>query len=336
MFEFLSRLFAFADNAPQKANERRVGTAIEAVMDGTAPRLRLVSDYKQKLWPATEGSLAFVQELANRLGEPAKLGRADFSADPRIHALFGSADSLEKIVSRDANIRDFVDEPGAPAEFFAILMARRGQKRILGARLTGQIIQNDVPQTMLSFSEHRLVAVSASETGMHNLVKRGAFRQLVHWALDTITALKAGTSERHAGMLRERLEALSSFQGGNEHPFWLHPPGHHNGDAAHRLGDIDRRMAECNEPCSLDDYLAVIVDVLSHPERYLRVDTFSATVDRMGVVLGPEDEGSPGVDRITLSEVIMPDQPEPVVFLPVRLARQDIPPRPGLNLNGVY
>ncbi|MDD5296747.1 MAG: hypothetical protein PHU46_07530 [Rhodocyclaceae bacterium] len=339
MFEFLSRLFAFAEDAPKKASERRLDTAIEAVMDGTAPRLRLVSDYKKKLRPPTQTAVAFVQELASGLGAPADLSRAAFSADPRIHALFGSPDSLQNLVSRDANVRAFVEDPGFVLlpEFHALLMARRSQKRILGARLTGQIIQSDVPQTMLSFSEHRLVAVSASETGTLNLVQRGAFRQLVHWALATLTAMKSGSNERHSIMLRERLEALSSFQGGNEHPFWLHPAGHDHGDAAHRLGEIDQRMAECNDPpCSLDDYLAVVADVLSHPERYLRMDTFSAIVDRMSVVLGPEDEGSPGVDRITLSEVVMPDQPDPVVVLPVRLSRGDILPRPELNLDAVY
>ena len=336
MFEFLSRMFSFVEDSPGSTEDHILETAMEGVVDGTDARLRALSDYKKRLRPATETSLAFVRQIESRLRAPARLSRAGFGADPCIHALFGSADSMHGIVSRDPNIRSFLEGATLAPEFYAILMARRDEKHILGARLTGNVMQSDVPQSVLSFSDHRLMAVSETEEGMRALVKRDAFRQLVHWALATLTAMKSGSTDRRTCRLRERLASLSWFHSGNEQPFWLHFAGQ-EGDPARRQAQTDRRKTERpGPPCSLDDYLTVVVEVLSHPERYLRLGTFSATVDRLGVMLGPEEESGIGVDCITLSEVTMPDQPEPVVFLPVRISRSEVLLNPGLNLDALY
>jgi hypothetical protein len=189
-------MFSFVEDAPGNTEDHILETALEGVVDGTDARLRALPDYKKRLRPATEISLAFVRRIETSLGAPAKLNRAGFGTDPCIHALFGSADSMHDIVSRDPNVRSFLEGGPLAPDIFAILMARRNQKHILGAQITGEVIQNDVPQTVLSFSDHRLMAVSQTEEEMHTLVQRDALRQLVHWALATLTAMKSGISDQ--------------------------------------------------------------------------------------------------------------------------------------------
>lgn len=335
MFQFLSRMFSFVEATPASTDDTQLETAMEAVLDGTDPRLRLLPNYQQTLRPATLTAITHVRNIAAQLGAPTELSRAGFAADPRIHTLFCSADSLLELINRDANVRAFVAEsaPASQPHIHAVLIARRSSKQTLGMKLMGEVLANDVPQTVLNFSDHKLVGVSGSADETLSLVKRSAFRQLIHYALGALTAAKTHRSDRDADILKERMNTLASMHSGNEHPFWPTLCCKGNGESAHRLNEIDHQLTECtSSPCTLDDYLAIVVGVLSHPECYLSPGRYTAVVDRMGIILDKEEADQSGLAPVSLPEVTMPELTAPLVTLPVRLIRADIHPYTGLKL----
>lgn len=332
MFEFLARLFSLGESEPVSPEAQWLDAAIETAVDGTDPRLRLLSDYQQRLRPAAETAIAHVRTLADTLGAPTELSHAAFSTDARVHLLFASADSIGETIARDANVRAFLAGQGAVPDggFHAVLMARRSSRRMLGVSLRGDVLQNDVPQTVLSFSEHRLVAVSPSLEETLVLVKRGAYRQLVLCALATLTAIR----NHDTPLMRERLAAMARFQGGHEQPFWPHQQCEGDREALARLAEIDQVLGQCDQGnCSLSDYLTVVAGVLSLPGRSLRADIFRATVDRLGIVQ-PEGDAV-GTDRVVLAEVHLPGESGPQVVIPVFVPRSEIRPEEGLRLDAV-
>ncbi len=332
MFEWLFKLFSFMEPAPADSEQRLLGAAIEAVVDGTDPRLRAVPHYQEHLREATQNTLRHVRHMAGQLGEPVALTRANFAADARVHLLFSRADAITDLLRTSPELRQLkADQPFA-SEYYGVLTAKREEKHVLGMKMMGEVLQNDVPQTVLNFKEHRLLALSSSPTDSLIQIKRSAFTYVVQRALAAVTALKNHNGDLAAHLLQERFVALAQYHGNLEPGVLPKLPTPVDCATQDRISALDERLQAClAAPCSLDDYLRVVVEAIAHPERCLQQGHYSPRVDRMGVVLGAAEAEQVGAESVLLPEVLMPDYPNPIVTLPVRISGADIPDYQGLR-----
>ena len=99
MLRLLQSLFSTTPTHPGKFDAALIRGAIERVVGGTDPRLRMASQYQKKLWPAVERSMDYVNALVDSLPPPVEIGGCRFTTDPRLRALFASTKHLQEILS---------------------------------------------------------------------------------------------------------------------------------------------------------------------------------------------------------------------------------------------
>jgi hypothetical protein len=296
MIELLARLFARHDTP----EDRLIRVAIDAIVAGTDPRLRAVGGVDKRLHEPARTAIRYVRDIAERLGPAVELSAAIYGSDPRVHALFGSVDSMRQIVGRDPALRAFEREADRPRgdEVFALLLAERRLKHVLGMDLHGDVVMRDLAKTLLVFAGHRLRAVAGSEAEARRALRILAFRQLVAAARRHIDDARAG-----------RPIALDA--GAADDP---------------AIADIAARLRQTGSSAlTLADYLVLVAGVFARPERQLQARMYSAVVDRMGALVEGSNTRS-DTDAIAFWEIQRADQDAPTVALRVRLRPEDFPP----------
>lgn len=300
MIELLSRLFARHDTP----EDHLLHAAVDAVIDGTDARLRVAPNVARRLRQPVRTAIGYVRGIVEHLGPAVELSAASFGSDPRVHALFGSVDSMRQTVGRDPALRSFEREAGYAVgdEAFALLLAERRLKQVLGMDLQGDLVLRDLRRTLLIFGNHRLRAAAASEAESLRAARLLAFSQLVIAAHDRLEQVKSGQS----------LTGTEAMPTADEY------------DA--RVAEILGRSRQAGGAgLTLDDYLELVAEVLAHPNRHLRAEPFTAVVDKMGALVESAGELPADVDRVTFWEIRRPEREAPTATLMVRFKRADFP-----------
>jgi hypothetical protein len=295
MIELLSRLFSRQETPA----DRLLHAAVDIVIDGTDSRLRVAPNVGRHLRQPVRTAIAYVRGLADHLGPAVDLSAETFGSDPRVHALFASVDAMRQTIGRDPALHDLGHAAGDEA--FALLLAERQIKHVLGMELHGDLVMRDLKRSLLVFANHRLRAVATSEAESQRAVRLLAFRQLVAAAHECLEGVKAGQPiDPAAGSAADE-----------------------NG---RRVADIVARVRRSGASgLTLEDYLVFVVEVLAHPERHLRAEPFTAVVDRMGALA--EGAKTPAdAERVMFWEMWRQGSEAPTAALMVRLRRADFPP----------
>ena len=299
---FLQEVFggiaAFAQQhlAEHRLNQERLASmreAIEQVVDASEPRIRLVGNYAEKLLEAVEAALRHSEDILRRLPPALTLSGRAWMADPRVHAFFATADDLRSTLSLDPCIQAFFKD-GNPSECFALMLMIKRETATFGMALQGDMLVREVPQTVVSFSHHRLFFPTASETGLRRELRRRTLIFLATRALERINELRTRRSdlEEQRRQLQAQLRALRGHTQG------LHPMLSSADAEATRQAALDQRLAQTEQDLvavrkqlgTLDDYLEQVRQVLSQPETYLQIQPLSLRLNRLGVKL---DANSP-------------------------------------------
>lgn len=309
MFEYLTRMFSPGqDSAAQDLPKERIQAAVEQVIDGTDPRLRMVSGYQTRLSGPAATALNHVDQIVRQLAGPRPFGRRAFGADPHLHAFFASAQELNETVHTNRALREFASY-GQNAEqqsCIALLTMERHEKTVFGTALDGEMLRRDIRQTAVNFSGHRLVTPSADEERTRLKLKERAFNGLVELALEALTELRARKEdlEDQARLLRAKLGLL-----GKTRKFGLDSE-----IAAEALSDTDllearTRLSRIEEqlkratanPLTLDDHIQRIGAVLENARDLLLLRDIRLSVTRMGLKAEGAVQGR--VDTLDLQEV---------------------------------
>jgi hypothetical protein len=281
--------------------ESLIEAAIERAVDGTDPRLRALPGYRKNLRPSILNAISHVVALVDGISAHSPAGRGDYSADPRLKALFASVDRMLEVFGNDASLRDFLSGPGKGAErVYTLLLAERVEKNILGMELAGDLLRRDVQQVSVSFRNHRLVEPSAGEEGTRRLLKKRAFDHLLTLALTRIAELKSTQADlvQQRDLLGRKLNALK--QGG-----WSFDLVESARPAPEtlvaELQDIETELSKLGADAgALQGRMDVVVDVLGHAEQQLWAEELILHLDNMNI---RRDEKDSSAHRIALQEL---------------------------------
>ena len=200
---------------PGRYPESLIASAIERSVDGTDARLRALFGYKNYLRPSVIRAIDHVVALADGIPAPLAAGRGDYNADLRLKALFATADRMQEVFGKDVELNEFRNGPDKGAErVYALLLAERVEKNVLGMELAGDMLRRDVAQVSVSFRKHRLIEITGNEAETRRQLKRRAFDHLLTLALTRIAEVHGEHADlaRQRDLLRRKLSALR--QGG--------------------------------------------------------------------------------------------------------------------------
>ncbi|MGH8507285.1 MAG: hypothetical protein ACREVH_00995, partial [Gammaproteobacteria bacterium] len=147
-----------------KAEEAAIREAIERLVEDADPRIRLVRRYPEKLRPGVEMALHHSRDIVACIPGPVALDTESWRNDPLVNAAFARADDISGVVSRSVEVREFFERGAGKEtqECFALFGMQREERRILGKALMCEVVQSFVLQTVVNFTNHRLIAPAPS------------------------------------------------------------------------------------------------------------------------------------------------------------------------------
>lgn len=268
--------------------EALVEMAIERAVDGTDPRLRALPGYRRRLRAPVIHAADHVIALVDSLPAPVSVTGRDVGGDPRLAALFASAEHLREAFAGDTALGEFRDRHPGNDKVTALLLAERVEKNVLGMELDGELFKREVAQVAVNFRSHRLVDPDPGEAEMRRQLKRRAFDHLLSLALLRITEVqgeRAGLN-RQRDLLRRKLSAL-------RHGGWsFDDAGGERPDPARlqsELDDIQDQLAALGvDDRVLSAHLDITADLLAEAERHFWGEELVLYLDRMNIRRDPQ------------------------------------------------
>jgi len=302
--------------------------AVEDVVLGTEPKMRLVPGYQRKLAPAVASALGYVGELVHELPPAVECGREAFKRDARVAALFATPLDLQQAFSRNDDLRALF-EKSLSAEHdhvYALLCMTMQERTVFGVEMSGDVMRRDVPQVALSFADHSVLSPALNEDDARASLRRCMLDGLVAHAMEQLLEGRACHSGLHDSRqvieakwrsLRSRGRALETVL----QPTYLRDRG--TGDRC-PASEVAADAAQALQPLSPAEELEQVRRVLEHAERYLQIRQTAVRVSRLMIKQPLEDEAAGA--RLDLSEVRIGDTLQRVVML-TKFPRQDLLPR---------
>lgn len=313
MLKLFQSIFGNSEKEPGPIPESLIQEAIERAVEGTDPRVRVVPGYRKRLREPVIHAVEYVVALVARIPPPLFAGRGSHKDDPRLAALFASADHMLETFGHDPGIMAFLDGPDGGAErIAALLLADRAERDVLGMELEGEMLRRDVAQVAVSFASHRLLDPTASEEATRNQLRRRAFDYLLTVALARIAEVSGERAElaSERDILRRKMSALQ--RGGGS--FERQEAGASAGPAklAAELEEIEGQLAALGADANLlYAHLDIVVDVLSQCDKQLWMEDTFMTLDRMNIKRDARDTSA---RSIALQELSVPREDHAAVF----------------------
>ncbi len=266
-----------ADPAVRAALQR-----VDALVD---PLLKTTPGFDRHLAAPVHHALGYCEGLVAGLPGPLAVDRRAFAADPLIHALFPTPDDIPLMLGRSQAVRDYLAsaESWEADHFYALLAARREEKRQFGLALQGDVVHDGVPQTILYFSDHTLVeprpALAATLAGL----RRSAFDSLLQSFKCHVEALR---------LEREAVRGDTSVERAHLTVLRGRTPGPEYAIHTRRLAELDAHLRAVAESLQPEHLARALAAFLLSPEMSLRLEPVSVRVDRLGVVVAADQAGA--------------------------------------------
>ena len=266
-----SWLFSWFISAPPPDPDTLAGLRRVAALVDKA--LVVSPDFTARLTPSVIHARAFCAQLVDRLPPAVTIDRPSFASDPLVHALFASADDIGIMIAASAPVRDYLTGPRSWQEdsFFALMAARRVDKKVFGAALQGEIVARDVPQSLLQFSNQTLLLPAADPASARTAMLETAFDSL----LFTFTA--------HVEQARNAYQSLKTEREQERTRQRVHP-GEIAPFPARNIAALDERLKQQFQSLQAGGMLSELSEFLMHPEQALRLDPVRLWVTRGGVI----------------------------------------------------
>lgn len=338
MWQWLTTFFGPATNVKSFFDQNTLAVAIEKTVEGTDPRLRLVHNYKKKLAKPVQSALQYTDTLVTRSTQPILINRQAYSLDPRVHAFFTSANEMQRLFSLDKGMRTFFARPENQdqKEGCVLLAMKKQEKKIFGYEMEGGIIKRDIPQMAVAFSDHRLLAPAKNATTIKEKLRKLAFNMLVECALANILDIRLHRHdlEEQRRLLQEKLSTQKRSRCGLQSV--LEDNSDDDDDDDHIKGEMLLKLREIEHQLhrvkvslrTLDDSLAQVKTVLSQPEQYLRLETVSVKLNRLGIKTDKAGDG----DEVAFHEVQMGHARRFALALVVYPRHEMVPPKHYLEM----
>jgi len=291
--------------SPQQRSE--LEQTVESVVDGIEPRMRLVRGYQKKLQPAVVTARAYIDSMVEQIPGPLDISPRAFVSDPYVNAFFATPQEVRAVFSRSPELQAFFDQPdNAEVDAAcALLCMVEEEKNVLGMELAHGAIRRDVRQTVVNFSDHKVLSPAATETEARDGLKNCIFSALLSHALQHIAGLKAHKQELQdqRRMLYARLRARQAYSNGLT--TLLSPASGDGGETR----DIEEKLALAEAklklmPATRDaprDYLHEVRALLEQPQAFIQLRRVSFQLTKLGI---KTDASSPHpTNTVDLAEI---------------------------------
>ncbi|MGE5472229.1 MAG: hypothetical protein ACM3X0_15640 [Bacteroidota bacterium] len=283
----MSLLSTFADFLkPARHADQALLEALDLVARMVEPALRFTPGFEKRLSGPLQHALGYCAGLVAALPGPIDISRQAFANDPLVHALFATAADIEQMLGRSQAVRDFLASPDCWENdyFYAMLAARRQQKKQLGMEQQGELVRYDVPQVVLYFSGQTLVEPSCQIEHSRLGLRRKALESLLHTFRAHVEVLRHEREGLRADLSVERAHLTVLRSGAADAPAIAVGTRH--------LAELDLRLRQQAAALEPEHLIVALADYLATPEMALQLCPVAITVDRLGIIRDQPDRDS--------------------------------------------
>lgn len=254
------------------AGDTELAQAIERAVYQVEPRLKQAGGYPGRYRASIARAWSHARDLAGRIPGPIVLDRDRFIRDPLVHTLFGAADDIQRVLGQSPALQACLgDNAGAEDEVFAMLSMRRNERDVLGMETEGGQMRRDVAQRQVSFTDHALSCVAATEAQARALIAWSLLDSLVSRVARLVDDLRREkqTLEQERDILLARLRGATPER------------------RAALQGQFDEMLARLRQAVQRLDLRAMahhFEDEFTAPAEYVHLGTRDLRLDAMGVL----------------------------------------------------
>ena len=319
---------------PDRASAELVQWATDKAVTLINPCLKLVPNYQKRLQPSVEASIAFLRAQISVLPAVHQLSPKSWSSDPALRAFFVAASDISTVIGRSDNLRTLFDKFPELDEACLVLGMSFKEQKTFGMALQGNMVQRDVAQTSVNFSDHRVRICSHDEPRLRRIIGVEVYEYLLAQAL---TEIGEGRSERrelqeNRSLTRARLRLLQQHGPGLGSIFGSEPAAQsEQARLTAELAENEQQLeAIGSSKTLLEDELECLQATLGNPQRYLHFERKRLRLSTMNVVL---DESS--TDRVADVDFSVAElsgtPPMYRAFVLARVARSEMLPPQQIN-----
>lgn len=321
---------------PDGVSEEMIRAATEKAITVTNPRLNLLPSCHRKLAPAIGTTIEYLRAAVQALPGLRTLSSSAWASDPALRAFFVAHTDIRSALGRSDNLRTLFAKFPELDDACVVLGMAFNEQKVFGMALQGDMVQRDVVQTSVSFSDHRAHIVGRDESRLRHVVGAQAFEYLLAQALAEIGEDRVERQELQGNraLLRARLRLLQQ-QGPGLGSMFGAPRATCSEQASleAELLDNERQLAALGgSEATLEAELGCLQEVLENPQRYLRFEEKQLRLSTMNVVT---DKASAEV--ATDIDFAIADlagvQPVRRAFVLARVARAELPASQGINFD---
>lgn len=287
--EWIKHLFGIA----HLDNSVELLIAIERAVTNVEPLLKQTSGYPGRYRKPVKSALEYVRKLSLSVPGPVQINNESYAMDSFVHAIFPSRDFVSDALYSSREIQEYRQKNPSCNEIYALMGMRRKSKSSMGMALSGQLIQQEVPQKTVYFTSHTLESPANSEQQARDQIAWSFFDRLVSEVGKRIQALK---QEKQSLLLEIDLQKARLHTANAEtHPALLKA-----------LNELIRKAQLSSKLLGLNNLYKHFATVLQHPEQYLRLKRVGLVMDSMGVL--QNHQGSDLNKPVVFSDLVGFDQ----------------------------
>jgi hypothetical protein len=322
-----------AEKAQERKKAATIDVAIEHLVDGIDPTMRVVIGYKKKLWQAVDEVLNYIDLLVEKIPGPVECNRKSFATDPLVNAIFATAGDIQKIFSQSEAVRAFFDEPMNMNvdECYALMCMEKEERTGFGVGLEGDVVKKDVPQVSVNFFAHSVMSPAATEKEVRSCLKQCMFDALISNTFESVMAdhmRKAGTDE-YRKVLDRRYKANQAWgQELTDLILSIRSDAITGSASSADVSSMQDEIGVQNGQLETQDRrLAQVLEILAQPESMIRLDHIPMNLTRMGIKV--EEGSSQAFNKIEFTEFSINAVWHRIIVL-VRYPRNEMQQKDGL------
>ncbi len=323
---------------PDRVSDETVRWAVEKAITLTNPRLKLLSNCHKRLTPAVETTIQFLRAQAQALPQVRPVSSMVWSSDPVLRAFFVAPSDIPTLLGRSDNLRTLFDKVPELDEAYLVLGMAFNEQRVFGMALHGDMVQRDVAQTSVSFSDHRARICGRDESRLRRVVGVEVFEYLLAHALSEIGEERSERQELQANrsLIRARLRLLQQHGPGLGSMFGAAPAEHsEQARLEAELLENERQLeAIGSSESALEAELECLQAVLASPQRYLHIEAKRLRLNSMNVVLNETSTDEAADVDFAVAE-LSGSPPMRRAFVLARVARSELPSPQKINFDDV-
>lgn len=307
-------------NRAYSEDDERLKAAVDRVIEGTDPRIKVISNARERLSPAVAHALDYARRFVEPLPSCIEMTPDAWGQSPLLRAMFVRPLEVANTLSNSHDLQEFLSSSQAQGieTVYCVVGATRVERTVFGVAMDGGVLRQDVVQKTVSFDDFRLVGFTRTEALLRARIEEIVLEGLLLSALRDIADNKQRGEqlEAYRQLLLTRLRLVEQSGAG------ISAMLDNDSRKGRDLDQLRRQLTENESELAaikssgsgFDAVLVGVIDALHNAESVIRAQQVLLHLNSMNVMVDAEADDAATIELIEFS-TINPERPRRVAFL---------------------